>query len=79
MPPVVVVRCRCQDRPDLLVVGVALPGEGCLDVAGIIATLEKNGYTGYFAIEMFNAELAAMPVAEASKLMYDSLVPFCDG
>ena len=54
----------------------ALPGQGCLDLKGIFKQLEKNGYKGYFSIEMFSEKLWAMPPKKAAKIMYDSLVPF---
>jgi 4-hydroxyphenylpyruvate dioxygenase len=62
--------CNCNDDR-------VLPGTGILDVAGIIARLEEHGYGGYYAIEMFNAELWDLPAAEAAKLCYQSLLPFC--
>ena len=54
-----------------------LPGQGCLDVKGILDLIEMNGYEGYFSIEMFSEELWAMPVNEASRRMYESLLPLC--
>ncbi len=53
-----------------------LPGKGCLDLPAIFKQLEKNGYRGYFSIEMFSERLWAMPPRTAAKLMYDSLLPF---
>ena len=51
--------CNCNsDR--------VLPGEGCLDLKQILGTVERHGYQGYFAIEMFNQELWDMPVADAA-------------
>jgi sugar phosphate isomerase/epimerase len=52
-----------------------LPGQGILDLRGIIARLEEHGYGGYFSIEMFNAELWRMPPAQSARLMHDSLLP----
>lgn len=54
-----------------------LPGEGVLDLADLIARLERHGYTGYFSIEMFNAELWDLPAAEAAQRCYQSLLPLC--
>jgi len=54
-----------------------LPGQGCLDLKEIIGTLDKNGYSGLCAIELFNDELWAMPPERAARLMYESLLPFC--
>jgi 4-hydroxyphenylpyruvate dioxygenase len=53
----------------------ALPGKGCLDLRAIFKQIEKNGYRGYFSIEMFSEKLWAMPARKAAKLMYDSLLP----
>ena len=55
-----------------------LPGEGVLDLAGIISTLEQNGYGGYFSIELFNAGLWKLPVKETARLCYESLLPLCE-
>jgi 2-keto-myo-inositol isomerase len=56
-----------------------LPGEGVLDLPGIISALEKSGYDGYFCIELFNAELWALPAKEAARRCYESLLPLCEG
>ena len=53
-----------------------LPGKGCLDLPAIFKQLEKNGYRGFFSIEMFSERLWAMPPRTAAKVMYDSLLPF---
>ena len=55
-----------------------LPGEGVLDLAGIIAALEQNGYDGFFSIEMFNAKLWQLPAKEAARRCYESLLPLCE-
>ena len=55
-----------------------LPGEGLLDLPGIIGTLERSGYDGYFSIELFNAELWALPAKETARRCYDSLMPLCE-
>ena len=54
-----------------------LPGEGVLDLAQLVARLEAGGYAGYFSIEMFNAELWALPAAEAARRCYASMEAFC--
>jgi 2-keto-myo-inositol isomerase len=41
----------------------------------IIARSEEFGYDGWYAIEMFNAELWQTPVAEAARACYQSLLP----
>ncbi len=56
-----------------------LPGEGVLDLSGIISTLERNGYGGYFCIELFNSDLWALPAGEAARRCYESLLPLCEG
>jgi len=55
-----------------------LPGEGILDLRGLFGQIERYGYTGYFAIELFNEELWAMPPLEAARRMYASLLTLCD-
>ena len=47
-----------------------LPGEGVLDLPEIISVLERNGYEGYFSIEMFNAGLWQLPNNEAHEDAY---------
>jgi 2-keto-myo-inositol isomerase len=54
-----------------------LPGEGILDLAALIAALERHGYQGFFSIEMFNEELWQLPAAEAARRCYRSLLPLC--
>jgi len=56
-----------------------LPGEGVLDLPEIISALERNGYEGYFCIELFNAELWGLPTKEAARRCYESLLPLCQG
>lgn len=50
-----------------------LPGRGCLDLKAIFRQIERHGYKGYFAIEMFNEELWKMPPKRAAGLMYNSM------
>ena len=64
-------RCNCNsDR--------VLPGQGCLDVKGILARLDDFGYGGYYSIELFNDDLWAMPAAEAARLMCESMIALCE-
>ncbi len=56
-----------------------LPGEGVLDLPEIISALERNGYDGYYAIELFNADLWALPAKETARRCYESLLPLCEG
>jgi hypothetical protein len=55
-----------------------LPGEGILDLPALIAALERHGYDGFFSIELFNEDLWRLPVAEAARRCYRSLLPLCD-
>ena len=55
-----------------------LPGEGVLDLPEIISALERNGYEGFFSIELFNAALWALPAREAARRCYESLLPLCE-
>ncbi|TCJ19737.1 sugar phosphate isomerase/epimerase [Rubrobacter taiwanensis] len=55
-----------------------LPGEGVLDLPEIISALERNGYSGFFSIELFNAQLWRLPAKEAAKRCYESLLPLCE-
>jgi sugar phosphate isomerase/epimerase len=54
-----------------------LPGEGVVDLPTLLGAIEEHGYRGYFSIELFNAELWAQPVVEASRRCYESLIPLC--
>jgi 4-hydroxyphenylpyruvate dioxygenase len=56
-----------------------LPGEGVLDLPGIISALERNGYDGFFSVELFNADLWALPAEETARRCYESLLPLCEG
>jgi 2-keto-myo-inositol isomerase len=55
-----------------------LPGEGVLELPEIISALERNGYEGYFCIEMFSAELWELSAKEAARRCYESLLPLCE-
>jgi 2-keto-myo-inositol isomerase len=55
-----------------------LPGQGILDLVALIGRLEKHGYNGFYAIEMFNEELWQLPAEEAARQCYRSLLPFCE-
>lgn len=50
-----------------------LPGAGTLDLPFLFAHFEELGYRGHYSIEMFNADLWAMPATQAAKKMYDSM------
>lgn len=51
-----------------------LPGQGILPLKEMFSRIEGAGYKGSFSIEMFNADLWAMPPKEASKMMYESML-----
>jgi len=55
-----------------------LPGQGCLDLRALFGQLDRYGYQGFYSIELFNDELWALPAEQAAKLLYESLLPFCD-
>lgn len=55
-----------------------LPGEGILDLAGLIGRIEAGGYTGSFSIEMFSDDLWALPASEAARSCHESPLPLCD-
>ena len=44
-----------------------LPGDGIIDLQGFTGTLRRIGYRGPVAVEVFNAELKKLPMAEAAK------------
>ncbi len=44
--------------------------------AGFLAGLDGFGYDGFCSIDLFNDDLWATPVEEASRLLYDSLLPY---
>jgi sugar phosphate isomerase/epimerase len=56
-----------------------LPGEGVVDLPGIISPSNENGYGGYYSIEMFSAHLWRLPAKEAARRCYESLLPLCEG
>jgi 2-keto-myo-inositol isomerase len=54
-----------------------LPGEGIVGLPALIERLEAGGYRGYWSLEMFSAELWALPAAEAARRGYESLRRLC--
>lgn len=56
-----------------------LPGQGCLDLRALFGQLDRYGYQGFYSIELFNEELWALPARRAAQLLYESLLPFCEG
>lgn len=59
----------CDPNSDRVV-----PGEGILDLPGLIGALEQGGYTGFYAIELFNDELWALPPEEAARRCYAGML-----
>lgn len=55
-----------------------LPGEGYLDLPGIVHAVEAGGYDGCYSIEMFGDEMWQLPADEAARRMYDAMVRLCD-
>ncbi|MBS42439.1 MAG: hypothetical protein CMH83_04580 [Nocardioides sp.] len=49
--------------PDLLA-GRGLPGDGCIDVAGIVAAVRAGGYTGPAEVEVLNPDVWARDLAD---------------
>ncbi len=43
-----------------------LPGEGAIDIAAFVTALKRTGYDGPMSLEVFNADLRAMPPLEAA-------------
>lgn len=54
-----------------------LPGEGILDLTGLIDRLERGGYDGYFSVELFNADLWDLPAAETARRCYRATRSLC--
>lgn len=54
-----------------------LPGEGVLDLKGMIAKLETLGYRGLFSIELFNADIWEMPIAESTPKCFAAMKSLC--
>lgn len=58
-----------------------LPGKGVIELPKFIGALKKAGYNGPASVEVFSAELKAMPAAEAAKKAWEAtkgLVPLLD-
>ncbi|MGQ9629017.1 MAG: sugar phosphate isomerase/epimerase family protein [bacterium] len=54
-----------------------LPGEGIIDLVGMLRALKRKGYTGYLSIETFGQELPKLGVEEAArraKIALDSVL-----
>lgn len=53
-------------------------GEGSLDIPGFIRAIKQTGYTGPWGVEMLSTEFRGMPVTEATKKSYDTLIKFLE-
>ena len=67
-----IVLAHLNDAPKLPVHEVEdgnrlLPGEGAIDTAAFIAALKRAGYDGPVSLEVFSADLRAMPPLDAAK------------
>ena len=49
-----------------------LPGEGELDVVGLVRAVEKAGFTGPYSVEVNTPEFRALPVAVAAARAHDA-------
>lgn len=56
-----------------------LPGEGELDVAGLVATLRGKGYEGPWCVEVNYPEFRALPVDDAARSAYEKTVNVLTG
>lgn len=50
-----------------------LPGEGILDLTALFGRIEEFGYAGYFSLELFNADIWALPPDEAALQCYTAM------
>jgi sugar phosphate isomerase/epimerase len=67
-----IVLCHLNDAPRIPVADVddgqrLLPGEGAIDIGAFTAAIRKTGYDGPMSLEVFNADLRAMPPLDAAK------------
>jgi sugar phosphate isomerase/epimerase len=50
----------------------ALPGEGCLDLGGVLCTLRDHGLDGVVSVEVLSAELRTLPLDEYARRVHDA-------
>jgi sugar phosphate isomerase/epimerase len=67
-----IVLAHLNDCPDVPIDRIQdgerlLPGEGSIDLPAFFAALKKTGYDGPVSLEVFNADLRAMPPQDAAK------------
>jgi len=55
-----------------LMTGRLLPGQGSFDLIGLIRTLDAIGARTPISVEVFSAELASLPIADAARALADS-------
>lgn len=53
-----------------------LPGEGIIPLKKIMRKLEKQGYSGFYSLELFNQKLWEQNPYDVAKKCFDSLVKF---
>lgn len=56
--------------------GRLLPGEGAVDTAGMLAVLDRIGYTGPLTIEVLSASLRTLPPAELATRARTACLPY---
>jgi len=66
------VLAHLNDAPKIPVANIddgqrVLPGEGAIDVVAFMNALKRAGYDGPVSLEVFNADLRAMPPLDAAK------------
>jgi sugar phosphate isomerase/epimerase len=49
-----------------------LPGEGDLDVSGLVRAVERSGFTGPYCVEVNTPEFRALPLAEAARRAFET-------
>ena len=71
LPAEKVVHVHLNDAPDRPLADQRdperlTPGEGIIDLVGFLSALKKIGYADYMGVEIFSADLKAMPVEQAA-------------
>lgn len=71
IPASKIVLTHLNDAPRIRLADIedgqrVLPGEGAIDIAGFLGALKRTGYDGPMSLEVFNADLRAMPPLEAA-------------
>ena len=72
IPASKIVLAHLNDAPKVPVADVQdgerlLPGEGAINARAFLAALRRSGYAGPVSLEVFNADLRAMPPLDAAK------------